>query len=75
MPGCIAVPHGSRTYLDPETGIDFGGNENMLVDHKTQDDFMPQCDGYNSCLVDFEKYNGKPLAADCQFEPVLWTEE
>lgn len=75
MPGCIAAPHGPRTYIDPETGIDRGGNENMLVDHKTQDDFWPQCNGYNSCLVDFEKYDGEPLEPDCMFEPALWTEE
>lgn len=74
MPGHISVPHGARTYIDPETGIDRGGNENMLVDHKTQDEFCPQTDGYNSCLVDFEKYDGEPLELDCTFEPVLWTE-
>ena len=75
MPGGIAMPHGPRTYLDPETGIDFGGNENMLVDANTQDEFFPHMNGYNSCLVDFEKYDGEPLPADCMREPVLWTEE
>ena len=75
VPGCVAAPHGPRTYLDPVTGIDRGGNENMLVDHKTQDEFFPQCDGYNSCLIDFEKYDGEPLVPDCLFEPALWTEE
>ena len=75
MPGGIAMPHGPRTYLDPETGIDFGGNENMLVDANTQDEFFPHMNGYNSCLVDFEKYDGEALSADCMREPVLWTEE
>lgn len=75
MPGCIAAPHGPRSYIDSETGIDFGGNENMVVDHNTQDDFFPQCDSYNSCLVDFEKYDGEPLVPDCMFEPALWIEE
>ena len=75
VPGYIALPHGSRSYIDPETGIDFGGNENMLVDEKTQDEFCPQTDAYNSCLVDFVKYDGEPLGLDCTFEPVIWTEE
>lgn len=75
MPGVVALPHGARTYIDPETGIDLGGNENMVVDKKTQDEFFPHCNGYNSCLVDFEKYDGEPLKADCLFEPALWTEE
>ncbi|MDO4289788.1 MAG: molybdopterin-dependent oxidoreductase [Eggerthellaceae bacterium] len=75
MPGVVAAPHGARTYLDLETGIDHGGNENMLVDHKTQDDYLPLTDSYNSCLVDFEKYDGEPLQPDCLFEPALWTEE
>lgn len=75
MPGCVAAPHGPRSYIDLETGIDLGGNENMLVDHKTQDEFFPQCDAYNSCLVDFEKYDGEPLVPDCMFEPALWMEE
>lgn len=75
MPGCIAVPHGARTYLDKETGLDLGGNENMCVDYLTQDDYFPTCNGYNSCLVDFEKYDGDALQPDCLFEPALWTEE
>lgn len=75
MPGCIAVPHGARTYLDKETGLDLGGNENMCVDYLTQDDYFPTCNGYNSCLVDFEKYDGEALQPDCLFEPALWTEE
>ena len=75
MPGCIAVPHGARTYLDKETGLDLGGNENMCVDALTQDDYFPTCNGYNSCLVDFEKYDGEALQPDCLFEPAIWTEE
>ena len=75
VPGCIAVPHGARTYIDQETGLDLGGNENMVVDALTQDDYFPTCNGYNSCLVDFEKYDGPALQPDCLFEPALWTEE
>jgi anaerobic dimethyl sulfoxide reductase subunit A len=74
VPGSMALPHGPRTYLDLKTGIDFGGNENMVVDADTQDEFFPHMNGYNSCLVDFVKYDGDPLPADCTREPVLWTE-
>ena len=75
IPGCIALPHGARSYIDKETGIDLGGNENMVVDAKTQDDYFPTCNSYNSCLVDFEKYDGEALIPDCMFEDKLWMEE
>lgn len=75
MPGSVALPHGARTYLDPKTGIDFGGNENMVVDAKTQDEFFPHMNGYNSCLIDFKKYDGNPIPADSMRDPILWKEE
>ena len=67
--GCIEVPHGPRTSLDPQTGIDIGGNENMCCDHNVQDDFFPHTNSYNSCLVDYEKYDGEPPALDCERDP------
>lgn len=75
VPGCIALPHGSRSYIDPESGIDYGGNENMLISaYHSQDPFFPQSDCYNSCLVDFELYDGDPIPDDVEKEPVMWTE-
>ena len=47
----------------------------MVVDAKTQDDYFPTCNSYNSCLVDFEKYDGDALVPDCMFEDKLWREE
>ncbi len=74
MPGAVALPHGARSYIDPETGIDFGGNENMLVTEKCMDEFFPHCDTYNSCQVNFEKYDGV-LEEDAYMAPKLWEED
>ena len=54
---------------------DYGGNENMLISaYHSQDPFFPQSDCYNSCLVDFELYDGDPIPDDVEKEPVMWTE-
>jgi anaerobic dimethyl sulfoxide reductase subunit A len=63
MPGCVAVPHGVRTDIDPQTGIDRGGSENTLLG-PVLSNFYPQLSGYNTCLLKIEKYAGDPIPFD-----------
>jgi len=63
MPGCIGVPHGVRTDIDPATGIDTGGSENTLLG-PVMSNYFPQTSGYNSCLLKVEKYEGDPIPYD-----------
>lgn len=63
MPGAIAVPHGVRTDIDPETGIDTGGSENTLLGPVVSN-YFPQVSGYNTCLVKVEKWTGEPIPYD-----------
>lgn len=61
MPGVVSIPHGSWLDLDETTGIDHGGTENVLC--------APVAagigsSGYNTNLVNFEKYNGPALQPD-----------
>jgi anaerobic dimethyl sulfoxide reductase subunit A len=58
MPGCVALPHGDWLDIDPETGIDRGGHDNVLVTSKATGQAQ---DCYNSTLVNMVKYTGKPL--------------
>ena len=41
---------------DPENIIDRGGSEQMLSDG-LQSNYFPQVDGYNSLLIEIEKYD------------------
>ena len=73
MPGTVAIPHGVRTLLDesdPDRIVDRGGSEQMLSDGQ-QSNYFPQVDGYNSLLIEIEKYDGEPLPADCDRGPFL----
>ncbi|MDR0514164.1 MAG: molybdopterin-dependent oxidoreductase [Coriobacteriaceae bacterium] len=63
MPGCLGVPHGKRTDIDPATGIDRGGSENSLLG-PVQSNYYPQLSGYNTCLVKVEKYLGEEIPPD-----------
>ena len=61
MPGVLAMPHGAQVDLDEETGIDKAGADNVLCG--------PICSGigtsgYNTTLVNFEKYDGPALEPD-----------
>ena len=61
MPGVIALPHGAWVEIDEETGIDRAGSDNILLG--------PKCaglgiSGYNTNLVNFEKYDGPELEDD-----------
>ena len=62
IPGTVALPHGGWVDLDEESGIDSGGAENCLTHGETS---ISGVSGFNTCLVTFEKYDGDPLAADC----------
>jgi anaerobic dimethyl sulfoxide reductase subunit A len=61
MRGCVALPHGAWLEIDPETGIDKAGAENVLTSPATSGLGVA---GYNTNLVDFEKYTGEPLTDD-----------
>ncbi len=61
MPGCVALPHGPWPDFDEETEIDLGGNENVLLGPVTS--AYPVA-GYNTCLVDIQKYDGEPIPPD-----------
>lgn len=61
MPGCIALPHGTWVDIDDETGIDSSGSENYISAPDTSGQGVS---GYNTQLVNYEKYDGKPLEPD-----------
>lgn len=67
MPGCVALPHGAHFDLDetdPENPIDKAGSENMLGGPKVSN-YHYALSGYNTTLVNFEKYAGEPIPRDC----------
>jgi anaerobic dimethyl sulfoxide reductase subunit A len=73
MPGSVAIPHGVHSVLDetdPDDIIDRGGSEQMLIDG-TQSNYFPQLDGYNSILMEIEKYDGEPIPEDYERGPFL----
>lgn len=70
MPGVIMVPHGATAKIDPETGIDLAGADNMLTpSNKTTTPFL---NGWNTVLVNYEKYTGDiKLRPDYTVDPVV----
>ena len=73
MPGVVGIPHGVHSVFDesdPENIIDRGGSEQMLSDG-LQSNYFPQVDGYNSLLIEIEKYDGEPLVEDFERGPFL----
>ncbi len=73
MPGTVGIPHGVHSVFDesdPDNIIDRGGSEQMLSDGQ-QSNYFPQVDGYNSLLIEIEKYDGEPLVADYDRGPFL----
>ncbi|MDE8685582.1 hypothetical protein P0G11_13730, partial [Adlercreutzia rubneri] len=67
------IPHGVHSVFDesdPENIIDRGGSEQMLSDG-LQSNYFPQVDGYNSLLIEIEKYDGEPLVEDFERGPFL----
>ena len=61
MPGYIELPHGTWLELDEATGIDKSGSDNYLCAPITSGQGVS---GYNTQLVNMEKYDGTPLTAD-----------
>ncbi len=54
MPGVIALPHGSWIDIDPQTGIDTGGADEMLTAPRT---WGQGTSGWNSVICRIEKYD------------------
>ena len=71
MPGTVGIPHGVRSLFDesdPDNIIDRGGSEQVLSDG-TQSNYFKHVNGYNSLLIEIEKYDGEPLAEDYERAP------
>lgn len=60
MPGVIALPHGPWVDMDDETGIDHAGTDNVLTEPVSSGCGTA---GYNTNLVNFEKWDGE-IGAD-----------
>lgn len=60
MPGVVALPHGPWLDMD-ENGIDHAGAENLFTEAVTSGFGVA---GYNTNLVNFEKYDGAALEPD-----------
>ncbi|MEC4271810.1 molybdopterin-dependent oxidoreductase [Adlercreutzia sp. R25] len=61
MPGVVGIPHGSWQEMDPETGYSKSGCENVLCPTSYESGLM---NGYNSTLVEIERYEDQDLLAD-----------
>lgn len=61
MPGYIELPHGTWIELDEATGIDKSGSDNYLSAPITSGQGVS---GYNTQLVNMEKYDGAALTPD-----------
>ncbi len=67
MPGTMILPHGAAVEVDEATGIDLAGSDNYLCSPNRVT--CAGSNGFNSTLVDFEKYEGGiELKADCEWE-------
>ena len=74
MPGCVSMPHGVQSYIDPETGIDLGGSENTLLG-PILSNFDPNIIGTNSGLVEVSKWAGDPLEPDYMHQFIVDPDE
>lgn len=73
MPGTAALPHGPHSVIDdsnPDDVIDRGGNEQILYG-PVPSNYFQHLGGYNSLLVELEKYEGEPIPKDCDRDPFL----
>jgi anaerobic dimethyl sulfoxide reductase subunit A len=66
MPGTTALGPGAWVELDEESGIDIGGCANVL---KGPTPTGGGHVGWNSSIVEVEKWTGKPLKPDYKWEP------
>ena len=70
MPGVIVIPHGAGARIDRETGLDVGGADNMLTPSNRSS--TPFLNGWNSTLVQYEKYDGPvKLVPDCEMPQII----
>lgn len=68
VPGAVAMQDGAWLQLDEETGIDLGGNPNVLQAPKSSGG---GCQAWNGTLLQVEKYDG-PLKLEADWErPVV----
>ena len=73
IPGAVCLPHGPHADLDesdPDNVIDRGGNEQILYG-PIQSNYFFQLNGYNSLLVQIEKYDGEPIPEDYERDPFM----
>lgn len=63
MPGVVSLPHGPWIDMD-ENGVDHAGAENLFTAATTTGFGVA---GYNTNLINFEKYEGEQLVPD--YEP------
>lgn len=70
MPGVVGVPHGAWVDIDPESGVDRAGSDNLLIGNEYSGMGVT---GYNNCTCNIEKYDGDALVADCDL-PARWTQ-
>lgn len=63
MPGVIGLPHGAWVDIDEETGIDRAGADNILCGPISTGQGVS---GWNSCVVNIEKFSGDPLIPDVE---------
>lgn len=67
MPGCLELPHGAAVTIDPDTGIDLAGADNVLCPPNRAT--CVTSNGWNNTMVNFEKYTGSiEVLPDCQWE-------
>ena len=72
LPGVVGLPHGGWVDIDEKTGIDRGGADNILLGSDTS---ISGVTGFNTALVNFEKYSGDPLIPDVEMpERVIFGE-
>ena len=61
MPGCVALPHGTWCDLTEDESMDKSGSDNWMLAPDTSGQGVS---GYNTNLVNYEKWTGEVLAAD-----------
>ncbi|WP_221760739.1 molybdopterin dinucleotide binding domain-containing protein [Bacillus salinus] len=65
MPGVVSLGEGAWVELDEETGIDKAGATNMLCGARLSGQGE---EPWNTTIVRVEKYKGKPLKPDCEWD-------
>lgn len=63
MPGCVALPHGTWCNLNSDETMDNSGSDNWML---APDTSGAGISGYNTNLVDYEKWTADDLPEDCE---------